>query len=149
MVAEKIELENLNLKMVETISVVERNGLSELSKEELMETVVQLKGELNKVKDDFIKLTNLRLYHLERNFNLQAQYGRRESFEIVGIPPEIDDEKLEDEVIEIAKEAKISVNRQPLKKQDICAVHRLRDRKTTIVRVANRKYAQQAILEET
>ena len=90
-------------------------------------------------------LTNLRLYHLERNFNLQAQYGRRESFEIVGIPTEVNDDKLEDEVIEIAKEAKIFVNRQPLKKQDICAVHRLRDGKTTIVRVVNRKYAQQAL----
>ena len=53
---------------------------------------------------------------------------------------------LEDEVIDIVKDAKVLVNRQPLKKSDICAVHRLKDKKTTIVRVVNRKFAHQAIV---
>ena len=44
------------------------------------------------------------------------------------------------------KEAKVTVNRQPLKSTDICAVHRLKDKKTTICRVVNRKYAYQAIV---
>ena len=43
------------------------------------------------------------------------------------------------------KEARVLVNRQPLKKMDICAVHRLRDKKTTIVRVAHRTFSQEAI----
>ena len=40
---------------------------------------------------------------------------------------------------------KVLVNRQPLKKMDICVVHRLRDKKTTSVRVVNRKVSQEAI----
>ena len=43
------------------------------------------------------------------------QYGRRESFEIAGMPTNIKDGGLEDEVIDIAGEAKVMVNRQPLK----------------------------------
>ena len=107
--------------------------------------IFQLKDDLCKVHQDFVKVTNLRLYHLERNQNMYVQYGRRESFEIVGIPASISDDKLEDEVIEIAKEAKVLVNRQPLKKSDISAVHRLRDKKTTICRVVNRKFSTEAI----
>ena len=34
-----------------------------------------------------------------------------------------------------------------MKKSDICAVHRLRDKKTTIVRVVNRKFARDAIIK--
>ena len=43
----------------------------------------------------------------------------------MGIPADIGDKELEDEVIDIAKEAKVSVNRQPLKKSDTCAVQTL------------------------
>ena len=123
----------------------QRDALNGLSKEQLMDMVVNLKGEVQTLKDDFMKLTNLRLYHLERNQNMQMQYGRRESFEIVGIPQNITNDKLEDEVLDIAKEAKVFVNRQPLKKTDICAVHRLKDGKTTIVRVVNRKFSTEAL----
>ena len=91
-----------------------RDALNELTREKLIEVVLQLKGELTKVTDDFKKLINLRFYHLERNQNLSQQYGRRESFEISGIPETIADDKLEDEVIDIMKEAKVTVNRQPL-----------------------------------
>ena len=107
-------------------SEAERNTLMGLSKEELLDVIIKLKGDLSKLNEDFFKVTNLRLYHLERNQNLNLQYGHRESFVIVGIPVDVGDTELEDEVIDIAKEAKVSVNRQPLKKSDICAVHRLR-----------------------
>ena len=75
----------------------------------------------------------MRLYHPERNQNIHMQYGRRESFEIFGIPQSVTDGDLEDEVIDILKEAKVSLNRQPIKKIDIVAVHRLSNKKTTIV----------------
>ena len=73
------------------------------------------------------------------------QYGRCESFEIVGIPESVSDDKLEDEVIDILKEVKVTVNRQPLKKVDISTVHHLQDKKTTI-RVVNRKFAMEAVV---
>ena len=44
------------------------------------------------------------------------------------------------------KEAKVIVNRQSIKKMDICAVHRLGNKKTTIVRVVNRKFAREALV---
>ena len=103
--------------------------LNSLDKDQLIKVVLQLKGEISKLNDDYRKVTNLRLYHLERNQNMYQQYGRRESFEIVGIPQNIVDERLEDEVIDILKEAKVMVNRQPIKKMDICAVHRLGNKK--------------------
>ena len=104
-----------------------------LSKEQLIQIVCDLKGEISKLHDDFKKLTNFRLYHLERNQYMMMQYGRCESFEIVGIPESVSDDKLEDEVIDILKEAKVTVNSQPLKKVDISAVHRLRDKKRLLL----------------
>ena len=119
--------------------------LASLEKAQLIRIINQLRGDLSKQTDDFRKLTNLRLYNLERSQYMYQQYGRRESFEISGIPEEITDDKLEDEVIEIMKDAKVQINRQPLRKADISAVHRLGNKKTTIVRVVNRKYAREAL----
>ena len=86
-----------------------------------------------------------RLYHLERSHNMFMQYNRRESFEIVGIPSTVSTDDLE-EVIDICNDAKVLANTQPLKKSDICAVHRLADQKTTVVRVVNRKFSREAII---
>ena len=72
------------------------------------------------------------------------QYNRRESFEIAGIPENVADDKLEEEVIQICNEAGVKVHGNELSKTDICAVHRLKDKKTTIVRVMNRKFSRSA-----
>ena len=69
-----------------------------LGKKDLIDIIISLKKEISSLNDDFKKLTNLRFYHLERNQNMHLQYGRRDSCEIVGIPQEIKDDKLEDEV---------------------------------------------------
>ena len=136
---------NLNTNYCDIMAQDQKDTLNGLSKEQLMDMVVSLQDEVLSLKDEFMKVTNLRLYHLERNYNMQAQYGRRESFEIVSIPQTVTNDELEDEVLDIAKEAKVFVNRQPLKKTDICAVHRLKDGKTTIVRVVNRKFSTEAL----
>ena len=127
----------------------ELEQLNALSKEDILKKFVELKDEVFKLKSDFMRVTELRLYHLERNQNMYEQYGRRESFEVTGIPVHIgkdNPEELEAEIIAIAKEAKVLVNRQPLKASDICAVHRLKNKKTTIVRVVNRKFAFQCLV---
>ena len=103
-----------------------RSELEGLTRDQLMDIIVGMKSEITKAREDYAKIIDLRLYHPERNQNLYMQYGRRESFEITGIPTNIKDEDLEDEVIDIAKEAKVMVNRQPLKKRDISAAHRLK-----------------------
>ena len=86
-----------------------------------------------------------RLYHLERSHNMFMQYNRRESFEIVGITSTVSTDDLEEEVIDICNDAKVFANTQLLKKSDICAVHRLADQKTTVVRVLNRKFSREAL----
>ena len=89
----------------------ERTRLQAMETKDLVDMVIQLKTDISKMQEDFMKITNLRLYHLERSQNMSTQYNRRESFEIVGIPPTVPDDKLEDEVLEIVKEAKVQVNR--------------------------------------
>ena len=122
------------------------NNLLEMEKKELVEIIKNLKSELEKKNEDFFKLTNLRLYTLERSHYMHQQYTWRESFEVDGIPENISTEKLEDEVIEIVREAKVTVNRQPLKKSDIVACHRVGRKGTVICRVVNRKFAREAIV---
>ena len=118
---------------------MDRNALDSLSKEELINTIM-------KMNQDFYKVTQMRLYYLERNAYMYEQYGRRESFEIVGIPKRIDDQQLEDEVIDILKEAKVEVNNEEITKKDIVAVHRIgKEKATTIVRVVNRKFSWKAL----
>ena len=119
--------------------------LKTLDKSQLINMVLGLRKEVTAITDDFKKLINLRFYHLERSHFMHLQYRRRDSVEITGIPEDIDGDHLEDEVIDLFKEAKIQVNRQPIKKTDIQAVHRLGNKKTTIVKVVNRKFAKQAL----
>ena len=67
---------------------------------------------------------------------------------MVGIPQDVKDEILEEEVIEILKEAEVQVNRQSARKIDIHAVHRLKSRNVTIVKMVNRKYAKEALISK-
>ena len=121
-------------------------ALLSMEKESLIQIIVTLNKEIEKKNDDFMKLTNLRLYHLERSHNMFLQYNRRESFEVSGIPKDIPQERLEDEIVEIVKEAKVSVNRQPLKKCDIVACHRIGRKGNVVCRVINRKFSREAIV---
>ena len=126
--------------------ITDENQLLNMEKEALVDIIKNLKNELEKKTNDFIKITNLRLYHIEWAQNFSLQYNRRESFELSGIPEHITQERLEDEVVEIVKEAKVTVNRQPLKKTDIVACHRVGKKGTVVCRVINRKFAREAIV---
>ena len=120
--------------------------LNLLDKNELIKIIIAQKSEIVSLNEDFKKLTNLRLYHLERSHYMHLQYGRMDTVEIVGIPQDVKDERLEEEVIEILKEAEVQVNRQSPRKMDIQAVHRLKNRNVTIVKMVNRKYAKEALI---
>ena len=128
-------------KMAATLS---EENLSTLTKDELIKVIKNLDNEIKRKEEDFAKIINLRLYTLERNQFMMQQYSRRDSFEISGIKSSIDDMALEDEVIDILKEADVKVNRQHIKKTDIQAVHRLKNG-ATIVKTVNRKFAREAI----
>jgi hypothetical protein len=124
---------------------VNETQLNELGKDNLIAMVLSLQQEVKKKDEDFRKLINLRLYLLERNQNILNQYGRRESIVITGIPADIPHDDLEQDVIEIFKEAKVVVNRQPIKPMDISAVHRIGKAGHVICKVVNRKFAKTAL----
>ena len=71
------------------------------------------------LKGNNLNSLDLRLYLIERNQNILNQYGRRDTIEITGIPEGIEQKNLGQEVIDIFKEAKVVVNRQPIKPTDI------------------------------
>ena len=77
---------------------------------------------------------------------MTQQYSRRDT---LGIPMHIDDDKqLEEEVVEIFKDAKATVNRQNIKKMDIQAAHRIGKKGIVIVKVVNRKFVRAALINE-
>ena len=88
---------------------------------------------------------NERITVLERSQYLYEQYGRRESVELTGIPNSVQQKDLEDEVIDIFNEAKVTVDDSQLTKKDITACHRIGKRGVTIVRFVNRKFAYQIL----
>ena len=56
------------------------DDLMNMEKSVLVEMIKELKNDLSKANEDFMRITNLRLYLLERNQNMALQYNRRESF---------------------------------------------------------------------
>ena len=129
-----------------SMASINANLLSDMSKEQLIEMVLGLNSKSTQLHEDFRKATNLRFYHLERKVNMNSQYSRSDSLEITGIPKNINDDQLEDEVIEIFKEAKATLNQQQIRKPDIQAVHRIGKKGKVIVKVVNCKFVQSALI---
>lgn len=111
-------------------------------KDEIIDTLreenINLKKEISSLKSE-IDAKDKIIYEIEKDVIDVQQYIRRNNIEICGIPNEVDDNKLEDKVIEIAKIIDVTIE-----KRDIEACHRLKSRnsnasKRTIVRFVNRK----------
>ena len=123
------------------------NNLDTVNKQQLIHMVLNLNERISKIQEDFQRVTNLRLYHLERNLAMTQQYSRRDTLEISGIPMHIDDDKqLEEEVVEIFKDVKATVNRQNIKKIYIQAAHRIGKKGIVIVKVVNQKFVRAALI---
>ena len=129
------------------MDMFDEKKLAEFKKPQLIELVLELQKEKNlliKQKENVSDIQT-RLCELERSHFLYLQYGRRESVEITGIPKEVPQEDLEQEVIKIYKEAKVSVHGKELSNFDISACHRIGKRDVTIVRFTNRKFAMEGL----
>ena len=83
---------------------VDMSKLSQCNKNQLMEIVKSLSTQnevlstentVLKQMNIFMEQTNKRLEKLERDQNLSAQYSRRDSIEISGIPSHISTDNLE------------------------------------------------------
>ena len=128
--------------------ILTAENLEALDKQQLIKMVMDLSTSIIKLQEDYKRVIDFRLYNLERSVNLNHQYLRRDSIEISGIPSTVTDDKVEDEVIEILKEAKVSLNRQNLKKSDIQAAHRKGKKGVVIVKMVNRKFARTALVNK-
>ena len=127
----------------QTSNVFETSKLNNMRKNELVDLVMQLQQEKNELLEQKMNLLQMdeRIVALERSQYLYEQYGRRESIEISGIPAAVHQNNLEDEVLKVYREAKITVHDSELTKKDIAACHRIGKRGATIVRFVNRKFA--------
>ena len=75
-----------------------------------------------------------RVVQTERQCWANAQYSRRDTIEVFGIPSSIRDQDLEDNVRNVFREIGVNINGR-----DIQACHRLREKDRTIVKFVNRK----------
>ena len=127
---------------------VTANNLETLNKKHLIDMVLTLTNTVSKLQEDYKKVINLRLYNLERNMNMSQQYHRRDTLEISGIPSTVKNDEIENEVIEIFKEAKMTVNHQNLKIIDIQVAHRIGQKGKVIVKVVNRKCVRTSLVNK-
>ena len=125
--------------------------LNEFKKDHLIKLVIELqkeKKELASRIDDRLKEVKDNIIELERSHFLYLQYGRRESVEITGIPTNIKQENLEDEVIKVYQEAGVQLFGRQVNSSDISACHRLGAKgEVTIVRFVNRKFAMEGLFK--
>ena len=132
--------------------------LNKLSKSELVQLVLETEASLasqitnltTKVKDllgyfkklesDLAVTKNVnskfmeRVVQTERQCWANAQYSRRGTIEVIGIPSSIRDKDLEDKVRNIFGEIGVNIN-----ERDIQSCHRLREKDRTIVKFVNMK----------
>ena len=132
--------------------------LNKLSKSELVQLVLQteaslasqitnlttevkdLLGYFKKLESELAVTKNVnsklmeRVVQTERQCWANAQYSRRDTIEVIGIPSPIRDKDLEDKVRNTFGEICVKVN-----ERDIQTCHQLREKDRTIVKFVNRK----------
>ena len=127
----KPELVQLLLKTEATLG----SQITDLSKE-IKDTLTYLK----KLEADIavVKTVNDRLVErvikTERQCWENAQYSRRDTLEIVGIPNSVGNSVLEETVRDVFKKIGVEID-----ERDVQACHRLKEKERTIVKFVNRK----------
>ena len=138
----QIEQQDLSkFKKGELIEVVKQHRTNEellrLEIQELRKEILQIKETVKEIKEfNPQRGIEKRLISIERRIAEQEQYSRRECIEIVGLPQNINGEDLENRVVETFDTAGVKVRRR-----DFHAIHRLKDRKTVIAKLVNRRDA--------
>ena len=112
------------------------------------ENLTNLRKKINEIKKELKQLRLLkekyspqdnlttRMIAIEKRIAEQEQYSRRETVELVGLPENANDGKLEEAVIKTFKEAGVKVT-----KRSFHAIHRLRNKKVVITKFVNRRDA--------
>ena len=130
-----------------TMENINSEVLMSLSKEKLVEMFLSLKGECVALKemDNYRQKMEKRTEEIEREQFKSSQYSRRDTIEITGIPGDISNDALEDEIIRIYDVAQVNVNGTQLVKTDIQACRRVGKKNIVIVKFVNRKFANEGL----
>ena len=88
--------------------------LKKFNRSELVYIILEMQKEKNELKNELNKLADVsnRVIELKRSHALYLQYSRRNCIEISGIPADIEQRNLEDEVIKIYDEIKCEGSRE-------------------------------------
>ena len=129
--------ESKHERMVSTVNL--KKLKENFSKDELVQYIAELREE--KAANDSFKLITKRVEFLEKSQLIAAQYTRRESIEISGIPETITDKNLGSKCVDILD----VIGCDKIQSWQIHACHRLKNRRDTICRFVTRKFADSAL----
>ena len=130
----KQELAAMYLKVTKKMESLNDHLLEEV--QHITDTFKHMESELSVVKN-VNHLLSKRLVDMERQCWANAQYSRRESLELVGIPQSVKDDDLEKVVTKIVNKVGINIT-----KRDMQAVHHIGKEGRTIIKFSNRKDCQ-------
>ena len=142
MISKQTELTNGNKEFREKLNLIEAK-FNDLKKENETLGKLCLQKKLRRPFPSIIKKINDRIIEIERNAHRLEHYSRRECIEIAGVSNSITNNLLEEQVILIFE--KLGVVMEPM---DIVACHRLGETVRVIVKLLNRKDAQNALKEK-
>ena len=127
----KPELVQLLLKTEPTLG----SQITDLSKDikETLTYLTKLEADIAAVKTVNDRLVE-RVIKTERQCWENAQYSRRDTLEIVGIPNSVGNSVLEETVRDVFKKIGVEID-----ERDVQACHRLKEKERTIVKFVNRK----------
>ena len=124
---------------IEEMANSDLDQLEKKSRKELCGYIQHLRGKIEELVS--YQLVAKRVQHLERSHLNSLQYQRRESIEINGIPESVPDDKLEDTCLDLLND----IGCGKIKKSQVHACHRLKNKKNTIIRFVCRKNADKAL----
>lgn len=152
------------MESAEQFTILNNDAINRLDKNKLAAYTIELSkhfgairkalfaddGLLSKVTSQLKISTNAnellmkKLQNVERTANSNAQYSRKETFEIHGISEKVSDAKVEEKVLQIMNELKDD-DTPAFKPSEIQACHRLKNREKVICKMVSRKRMRQVI----
>ena len=143
LISKQTKLKNDNKEFREKLNLIEAK-FDDLKKEnETLQSKVMVEEKASTILSISHEKLNDRVIEMERNMHRLEQYSRCECIETVGVPNSITNDLLEEHVVLIFE--KLGVVMEPM---NIVAYHRLGEIGRVIVKLLNRKDAQNVLKEK-
>ena len=152
------------MESAEQFAILNNDAISKLDKNKLAAYIIELSkhfeairnalfaddGLLKKISSQLVVSTKAnellmkKMQNVEKTANGNAQYSRKETFEIYGISEKVSDSKVEEKVLQIMNELKDD-DTPAYQSSEIQAYHRLKNRSKVICKMVARKRMRQVI----